>query len=77
MRLGEKIRAAVQETAFDIGAGKILHITTSIGVATAFPGEMHNFGDLLSTADKNLYRAKKSGRNRVMANPLVSESDEE
>lgn len=76
LRLAEKIRAAVEAAEFDIGDGKTLRVTTSIGVATAFPGEMHDFRELVDMADKNLYRAKRSGRNRVMSTPLVTGPDE-
>lgn len=39
--------------------------TVSCGVASCRPGEACNREDLLETADKALYEAKRSGRNRV------------
>jgi diguanylate cyclase (GGDEF)-like protein len=45
-----------------------LRCTISIGVAQHLPGQTLN--ELISLADQMLYRAKQSGRNRVMARPL-------
>lgn len=42
------------------------HLTVSIGLA-AFPDEAKNKDNLISRADKALYRAKANGRNRVFA----------
>jgi diguanylate cyclase (GGDEF)-like protein len=46
-------------------AGNSLHVTVSIGVATAEPGEK-NAAELLARADDALYAAKGQGRNRVV-----------
>lgn len=46
------------------------HVTVSIGVAQAWPangGEPH---DVVAQADRGLYRAKETGRNRACAAPL-------
>ena len=60
----ERIRSAVEKTAFDIGAGKKLNITMSFGVAV-FPADASKKSLLLERADKALYEAKKAGRNQV------------
>jgi two-component system cell cycle response regulator len=39
-------------------------VTLSIGIAT-LPGDADNRDDLIAAADRSLYRAKQSGRNRV------------
>lgn len=62
--VAEQLRGAI--AALDLGlpdgpAG----ITVSIGVA-AWLARMHRVGDLLAAADEALYRAKESGRNRVV-----------
>lgn len=44
--------------------GELIHSTVSIGVAEASP-EDKSLDDLLRRADKMLYKAKQSGRNRV------------
>lgn len=42
-------------------------VTVSAGVATAIPGESSSPRDLVELADKALYHAKQTGRNRVCA----------
>ncbi len=63
IQLGERIRSAIESHAF-IYEGKKLPITTSMGVA-----EMRADTDsglaLLKCADKALYQAKETGRNKV------------
>jgi diguanylate cyclase (GGDEF)-like protein len=64
LALAERIRNAVEHTAFRIG-GESYALTVSIGVAIADPSE----ADMMSTrrrADAALYEAKRAGRNRVM-----------
>lgn len=41
------------------------HVTVSIGIATTFPDLNRNCELLVDAADKALYRAKHSGRNRI------------
>lgn len=64
IRLAERMRLVVQDTPVSQGPHQ-LKITTSIGVATAFPGDKLDFRAIVERADKNLYRAKRAGRNRV------------
>jgi len=72
--VAERIRATVSErkmrkrsTGEELGA-----ITVSIGVAEFQPGE--SIGDLVERADRALYQAKRSGRNRT-ATELDLEDD--
>ncbi|MDP2876883.1 MAG: GGDEF domain-containing protein, partial [Holophaga sp.] len=65
--LVERIRANVAAHAFDIGEGKTLHATCSLGFTT-FPfcsDETSLFGwdQVVDFADRALYTAKRSGRN--------------
>lgn len=64
MEMAERLRAAVEATPFDIGAGNVLGITVSIGAAS-FPRNADTGQALLSAADTALYAAKEGGRNRV------------
>ena len=63
--VAERVRAAVSERPFDVGGGRSLTITISLGVAfneadTDVPET------LIKHADIALYRAKREGRNRVV-----------
>jgi diguanylate cyclase (GGDEF)-like protein len=60
---GERIRMAVAAAPLELGDGKTLPLTASIGVAT-FDGR-ESETQLIERADKALYAAKERGRNRV------------
>jgi diguanylate cyclase (GGDEF)-like protein len=60
--IGQKIRVIVEGSNF--AALDTERITVSIGIA-AFPEDAKNYKALLKTADEALYKAKKSGRNKV------------
>lgn len=62
--IGERIREAVEEHDFILLDGSCINITVSIGVAT-FPDMTSDKESLLKLADKALYKAKNTGRNRV------------
>lgn len=59
----ERLRAAIEEEAFDRGEGHSLLVTISVGLACSRQGE--NADDLVRRADAALYQAKQNGRNRV------------
>jgi diguanylate cyclase (GGDEF)-like protein/PAS domain S-box-containing protein len=65
--LAETIRKAVQDINIEHKRSEVCDsITLSLGVATAFPSSNgSNAVELLKSADKALYVAKGSGRNRV------------
>lgn len=61
----ERIRASIEATVVDCDGHRI-SMTASLGVA-AYPGEgIDSLNALLKAADKALYVAKESGRNRVV-----------
>ncbi len=62
---GERLRAVVQSTAFDID-GVQYPVSISVGVSVATKG-VADASVLLKLADQALYRAKQHGRNRVEA----------
>lgn len=61
--LAERIRRSVASYEFKV-AGKILHITVSIGLAV-MPDHALTVVQLIDAADQSLYAAKHQGRNRV------------
>jgi two-component system cell cycle response regulator len=64
--IAERIRAAVEATGFAYQDLR-LSVTVSAGVATLSGLEDAAGSDLIKTADERLYRAKREGRNRVVA----------
>ncbi len=58
--VAEKLRIAIENELFPV----VEHITVSIGVSE-FKNETDTFDTVLEKADKALYQAKESGRNRV------------
>ncbi len=59
LQVAERIRAAVQAM-----AGGLREVTVSVGLA-CYPDDSVEPDELLACADKRLYEAKRSGRNRV------------
>jgi diguanylate cyclase (GGDEF)-like protein len=62
--LGERIRQAVESQSFLVGKSST-GVTVSVGVAV-FPRDAKNGLDLVAKADKAMYAAKESGRNRLV-----------
>ena len=65
--VGERIRAAVSElrVTTDAEPPKVLSVTVSLGVASYPESKAKDGEDLVRRADRALYRAKKTGKNRV------------
>jgi len=61
----ERLRERVEQHDFDLGDGRIFHLTCSVGVATFPSSRVASTEDLFARADEALYRAKSGGRNRV------------
>jgi diguanylate cyclase (GGDEF)-like protein len=61
-KIGEDLRALVEAHAF-VAEDKNIRVTISVGVGT-LTDDMAQ-GDLYKSADEMLYRAKRTGRNRV------------
>ena len=64
-RVAERLREAVAATPVPAGRGGPLQITVSIGLAV-FPEDARTKGGLVECADKALYAAKRTGKNRVV-----------
>lgn len=67
-QLAERIRSLIQQTSFVYG-GKEVPVTLSLGIRSYDPAKHRCSQDLVEDADRLLYRAKREGRNRVVAEP--------
>ncbi len=65
-RVADRIRRAIEVWDFDVPAGQPIEITATFGLATC-PEDGSSPEDLLLRADERLYRAKRAGKNRVLA----------
>jgi diguanylate cyclase (GGDEF)-like protein len=63
--IAERLRAAVAAQAIALPSGDTVHCTVSIGYCMATPGQA-SWRDMVVTADRALYAAKRGGRNRVV-----------
>jgi diguanylate cyclase (GGDEF)-like protein len=66
LEVAEKLRNKIAGTAF-IWRGKSVDVEISIGLATGPSTGIENSEGLLNAADRALYRAKKAGKNAVIA----------
>lgn len=62
--VAERLRKSVAATDIPIEEGTVVHLTVSTGIATANDGDT-TVDTLLDRADKALYEAKRSGRDKV------------
>lgn len=64
LEIAERIRKSVEENEFTLTSGEVTKLTISIGVSS-YKDTTNDPFLLIEDADKALYRAKKSGRNKV------------
>jgi diguanylate cyclase (GGDEF)-like protein len=62
--IAERFRECIAEQPFAIGEGEPLIVTTSVGGAS-MPTDASTLAELVRIADRALYKAKSTGRNRV------------
>ena len=62
--VAERLRHAVEERTFTFG-GKNIPVTISLGIASVPDTGINDHSSFLAAADKALYEAKRTGRNRV------------
>jgi diguanylate cyclase (GGDEF)-like protein len=65
--VAERLRVAIESSAVDSGDGRAPeNLTISLGVATLLASQHTDQQELIRRADEALYRAKNTGRNRVV-----------
>jgi diguanylate cyclase (GGDEF)-like protein len=64
--LAERLRAAIAGVAIESPRGEPIRVTLSIGASEIMPVDTR-IDALIDRADEAMYRAKKTGRNRVCA----------
>jgi diguanylate cyclase (GGDEF)-like protein len=76
--VAERVRSAIEAAEIELPGGEILRVTASFGCAgRANAASDRNFEDLVKRADLALYAAKASGRNCVVAGPVVPAAGQE
>lgn len=63
--IADRMRKAIEDTVFSYNGEKI-KLTSSFGLYTLTSEEMLDYETLIHCSDKNLYEAKKTGRNKVI-----------
>jgi len=71
LTVAERIRNAIEKLNIQHIKSPFGKITVSIGVSTSVPEKLENFEALLEEADKNMYTAKKKGKNRVEGYKII------
>ena len=72
VKVAEEIRANVEKASIPYGDGAESHkVTISIGVSSLVPSSENYIAKLIMLADKALYKAKDSGRNKVCSSDQI------
>ncbi len=70
MEMVERLRALIEATDLHLDDGAIVSVTASFGIALAWQEDSPKLEALMKIADKLLYCAKETGRNRVMVQEM-------
>jgi diguanylate cyclase (GGDEF)-like protein len=66
--VAEKVRSTVERISIPVGKNGVIQVTVSIGLATLRPEQRKaavSVTELIAEADRELFRAKANGRNRI------------
>jgi diguanylate cyclase (GGDEF)-like protein len=72
MAVAERLRHAVEDLCITHASSPSGQVTISVGVASMVPGPGQDPENLLEAADSGLYRAKRRGRNAVVAHSAIT-----
>ena len=70
----ERVRQRFEALPFGHGGGEPFHVRATFGIADFDPETMPSAKDLFEAADRALYLAKESGRNRIAVNEVLWET---
>ncbi len=74
MAVANRILEGVRSLGIPHARSKVAdHVTISVGVASAVPPLKGRAVDILSTADRALYKAKQKGRNQIVNSDISKE----
>ena len=74
VKVAEKLRKKISELRIAAPNGKTVKFTVSIGVSSS--DDFDQFGTILEAADEAMYKAKTSGRNRVVTSDAARKLEE-
>lgn len=60
--IAERLRRTIAEAVIDLGNGELVSVTASVGLAT---GSADSLEQLITSADRAMYSAKRAGRNQL------------
>ncbi|MCL1940861.1 MAG: diguanylate cyclase [Synergistaceae bacterium] len=66
--VAERIRTTIERATIPCADGSPTNVTVSIGINTLMPEQNSSVVDFIAQADKALYTAKETGRNRICRN---------
>jgi len=75
LRIGERVRAAIEDQNMPHRTSAFQRVTVSVGMACATPNGLVTPADLIEAADAALYAAKHRGRNAVVEHGFVRATD--
>ncbi|KWQ86384.1 hypothetical protein Y091_16410 [Salmonella enterica subsp. enterica serovar Tennessee] len=75
LQIAERIRQRINDKEILVTKSTTLRISASMGISSAEEYGDYDFEQLQSLADKRLYYAKQSGRNRICASDATQERE--
>lgn len=73
-QLGERLCDTLRTHPYVMPEGLVIPVHASLGVAT-YPADVQSLGQLVETADANLYASKQRGGNTITGNPAEERAD--
>jgi diguanylate cyclase (GGDEF)-like protein len=76
LKIAEQLRLNVRNTLVPCSDGTNTSATVSLGAVSIIPGENDSAANFIAEADKLLYNAKRTGRDRVCSAPVQEDSQD-